>query len=407
MGSAAIQLDLFQMDHVLQAYEDGGPVANGELYEHVRAAAGVPAEVMEARRPIGASGQQHSVAKRRVRWMQQTARRLGLLERVPGQRGAWRLTEEGKRRTGKASPGVALLAFSTDLGLAIWGSWESVFPRLDETISVCLTSPPFPLRKPRAYGNPPIHLYVEFIVKTLEPIVRNLADGGSIALNLSNDIFEQGLPSRDLYLERLTLALCDTYRLHKMDTLIWANLSKAPGPVRWASMTRQQLNVGWEPVLWLTNNPRNCFSDNRRILEPHTDRHRKLMARGGEQREAVNSDGAYRLHRGSYGRQTDGRIPRNVLMHGHRCAESQACNRFAAENGLQPHGAPMPLALADKLVRFLSRPGDLVVDPFGGRLTTGKAAEQNGRRWLCTELIADHLHSALPRFPQAVPGPSF
>ncbi|MBB3923610.1 site-specific DNA-methyltransferase [Xanthomonas arboricola] len=407
MADTGAQLDLFQMDHVLQAYEGGSVVDNNELYEHVRAAAGVSQQVMEARQPIGASGQHHSVAKRRVRWMQQTARRLGLLERVPERRGAWRLTEEGKRRTGKAAPGVALLAFSTDLGLAIWGSWESVFPRLDEKIVLCLTSPPYPLRKPRAYGNPPIHLYVDFIVKALEPIVRNLADGGSIALNLSNDIFEAGLPSRELYLERLTLALCDTYRLHKMDTLIWSNPSKPPGPVRWASMTRQQLNVSWEPILWLTNNPRNCVSDNRRILEPHSDRHQRLMARGGEHREAVNSDGAYRIHQGSYGRPTDGRIARNVLMHGHRCAEAQACNHFAAEQGLAPHGAPMPLALADKLVRFLSRPDDLVADPFGGRLTTGKAAEQNGRRRICTELIADHLHSALPRFPQAVPGPSF
>lgn len=120
MADTGAQLDLFQMDHVLQAYEGGSVVDNNELYEHVRAAAGVSQQVMEARQPIGASGQHHSVAKRRVRWMQQTARRLGLLERVPERRGAWRLTEEGKRRTGKAAPGVALLAFSTDLGLAIW-----------------------------------------------------------------------------------------------------------------------------------------------------------------------------------------------------------------------------------------------------------------------------------------------
>jgi site-specific DNA-methyltransferase (cytosine-N4-specific) len=395
---ASAQLDLFTLDCVLGAYASGGALDNASLYDQVSATAGVPRDAMEQRDPIGVSGQRHSRAKRRVRWQQQTAKKLGLLEKVPGQRGKWRLTGEGLRKLGRARPGVALIAFSTDLGMAIWGAWEDVFPRLDTPIALWLSSSPYPLARPRAYGNPTQHEYVDFICTALEPIVRNLLPGGSIVLNVSNDIFEPGMPSRSLYLERMVIALHDRLGLHLMDRIPWVNTSKAPGPVAYASVSRQQLNVAWEPIYWFTNSPKECFSDNRRVLEPHTEQHLKLIARGGEQRERVTSDGAYRVRKGKFANATEGRIPRNVLQMGHACAESQACNRYAREHGLQTHGAPMPLALADKLVRFLTRPGDLVADSFAGRLTTGKAAEMNGRRWICTEREGDYLAAGATRF---------
>lgn len=261
-----------------------------------------------------------------------------------------------------------------------------------------VASPPYPLRKPRAYGNPPEHAYVDFICNAMEPIVKHLMPGGSIVINVSQDIFESGLPSRSLYLERMVLALHDRLGLHLMDRIPWVNLSKAPGPVQYASKTRQQLNVGYEPIYWFTNSPKECFSDNRRILEEHSPRHKKLIAAGGERRDASFSDGAYRLREGSFGNPTEGKIPKNVFQIGHRCAEAQQCNRYAQANGIEAHGAPMPLALADKLVRFLTEPGQLVTDIFAGRLTTGKAAEMNGRRWICTEVIGDHLASGASRF---------
>lgn len=392
------QLELFTMEQVISAYARSGTMDNQSLYDEVAAATGVSRELMDERHPIGTDGQRHSVIKRRVRWHQQTLRRLGLVERMPGRRGVWRLTGEGERKLGVAKPGVALVAFSTELGIAIWGSWESVFPKLDEPIALLLTSPPYPLAKPRAYGNPSQAEYVDFICKAMEPIVKNLLPGGSIVLNVSQDIFEPGLPSRSLYLERMVLALHDRLGLHLMDRIPWVNKSKAPGPIQWASKSRQQLNVGYEPIYWFTNSPKECFSDNRRILEPHTAQHAKFIEKGGEKREASFSDGAYRLRKGSFGNRTEGRIPKNVLEIGHRCADAQRCNQYAREHGLQPHGAPMPLALADKLVRFLTQPGQLVADNFAGRLTTGKAAEMNGRRWICTERVGDYITAGAGRF---------
>jgi site-specific DNA-methyltransferase (adenine-specific) len=59
------------------------------------------------------------------------------------------------------------------------------------------------------------------------------------------------------------------------------------------------------------------------------------------------------------------------------------------------HPARFPVALPSFFVRLLSRPGQLVVDPFAGTGSTAVACEALGRRWLITELDADYA-SVLP-----------
>lgn len=396
------QRDLF--DHVAAAYAASptGRLDNRQLYAFVAGNAGVEMEEMDKRVPIGRSGQKHSPAAREVRWRQQDLKRLGLIEKVEGERGLWQLTDAGEKKLRRARPDVAMLAFSTDLGIAIWGSCGRVFPSLGLPITLCVTSPPYPLRKPRAYGNlPATQEYIDFICGALEPIIANLVPGGSICLNVSNDIFEPGSPARSTYLERLTIALEDRLGLKLMDRLVWYNPSKPPGPVQWASLSRVQLNQSYEPVLLLTNDPHRVRSDNRRVLQPHTERHLRLIAKGGEQREKSYADGAYRIHHGSYGKPTAGRIPRNVLTFGHGCRDHQQYRKDAAALGLPAHGAPMPLSLAEFLISFLTEPGELVVDPFGGTLKTARAAENLNRAWVVTEWILDYIRAGAERFRMA------
>lgn len=387
---------------VAAAYADaGGDIDNATLYRYVADRMELPPELLNKREAVGRSEKQHNLTTRAIRWHQQTLRRLGVVTRVPGKRGIWRLVGEARDTLTQAPANVALVAFSTQLGVAIWSSWERVFPTLDEPLSVIITSPPYALKKPRAYGNPTLPEYIDFCVRALEPLVKHLVPGGCICLNVSADLFEPGTPARSLYRERLVIALHERLGLFKHDEIVWHNPSRAPTPIQWASKTRQQLNASWEPLYIFTNDPLRCRADNRRVLQPHTERHLRLMAKGGEQRERVNSDGAYRIRVGSYGKPTEGRIPRNVLSIGHRCQDQIRCKAEARARGLPPHGAPMPLAIADFLVKFLSEKGDLVADPFGGSCTTAKAAEQNGRRWITTDRCLEYLLAGSTRFPTA------
>ena len=222
-----------------------------------------------------------------------------------------------------------------------------------------------------------------------------------MCLNISNDIFEAQSPARSTYRERLVIALEDRLGLHKMDELIWENPSKPPGPLQWASLSRQQLNTAWEPVYWFTNDPRLCRSDNRRVLQAHTEQHLKLLRQGGEKRNAVFSDGAYRVREGSFGSPTPGKIPRNILRFSHVERAKRETVRQAKAQGLPVHGATMPQALARFLVEFLTREGDLVVDPCGGWSTTGAAAQECGRRWLTTEIMGEYVLGGANAFTQA------
>jgi site-specific DNA-methyltransferase (cytosine-N4-specific) len=143
------------------------------------------------------------------------------------------------------------------------------------------------------------------------------------------------------------------------------------------------------------------FADNRRVLQPHSAEHQRLIDAGGERRARSNSDGAYRVRVGAYGNATAGRIPKNVLSYGTSCADQRRMRKLARAAGLPVHGASMPLALAMFLVQYLSRPGDLVVDPFGGTMTTAKACQELGRLWMASELMAEYVMAGRFRFAAA------
>ncbi len=82
----------------------------------------------------------------------------------------------------------------------------------------------------------------------------------------------------------------------------------------------------------------------------------------------------------------DGAKPRDVLE------IPTLCNGMREKTA---HPTQKPLELVRRLVGAASRPGDLVIDPFGGAGTTFVVAEQTGRRWLGCEI--DRGYCAIAR----------
>lgn len=391
-----LQQDLFKP--VMTAYSRGEPLRNHELYESLCTAKVIPEGALLERVRIGKDQALHNPVTRKIRWAQIGLRALGLLEKVPGERGVWRSTAKARGELTPARRRTVLLGFSTKLGLVLWGDCADVFTGFNEPIHCCLTSPPYCIDRPRAYGGVPESEYVDFICNAMEPIVKNLVSGGTIALNITQDVFVKGLPARSLTPERVVIAMHERLGLWKVDSLIWANASKAPGPIAWASRKRVMLNTGYEPIFIFSNDPSRMFSSNQRVLQPHTERHLKLIAKGGENRTGVYGDGANKIYPGSFGAPTEGRIPRNVLQFGGRCHSQTEVRRFAKEQGLPVHGATFPLALAKFLIEYLTRPGDTVADNFAGWFTGPLAAELTGRRWLASERMLQYVEGARRRF---------
>jgi hypothetical protein len=179
-----IQLDLFSA--VTHAYaEQSGPLTNKELYQRVAEVANLSEEVTKLRARVGVAEVSRNLYERKLRWYQQSLKAAGILEQVPGQRSVWTLATKASKDLSRIDSKTALLGFSTELGLAVLGSCDTVFQNINSPITLVITSPPYPLANARKYGNPPEHLYVDWLCKVLEPVVKNLIPGGSICLNVS------------------------------------------------------------------------------------------------------------------------------------------------------------------------------------------------------------------------------
>jgi len=57
-----------------------------------------------------------------------------------------------------------------------------------------------------------------------------------------------------------------------------------------------------------------------------------------------------------------------------------------------PHGLPQ------FFIKFLTEPGDLVLDPFVGSNVTGEVCEKVNRQWITIELIEEYLKGSKFRF---------
>ena len=66
------------------------------------------------------------------------------------------------------------------------------------------------------------------------------------------------------------------------------------------------------------------------------------------------------------------------------------------------HPAVFPLELAERIVRYYSFVGDVVLDVFAGTGTTGLAARNLGREFCLIEQKREYLLEHLPRFPNAL-----
>lgn len=381
---------------VIQLYLDFGdiPVSNESLYQKIN-------EKNSSINFNEKNEKNYNINKRKFRWFQQTLKHAGVIEKVQGNRGLWKLCKEKEKELTPIDDEFSLVGFSTDLGVAILGNCKTLFSRMNEKINLILLSPPYPLTASRNYGNVSEKVYVDWLCNTLEPVIVSLAPGGSLCINVSNDIFLSKMPARSLYRERLVLTLCDRFGLYKCDELIWNNPSKPPGPVQWASLQRQQLNVGWEPVYWFTNDPTQLASNNQRVLQPHSERQLRLIESGGIKKSSVCSDGAYIKRVGAYSNKTKGKIPKNVLTFGSASKELNAYRKHCLDNNLPVHGATMPIALAKFLIEFTTRENELVVDPMAGSFTTCLAAEQTHRRWIGTEKMLEYVQGARFRFSNA------
>ena len=76
---------------------------------------------------------------------------------------------------------------------------------------------------------------------------------------------------------------------------------------------------------------------------------------------------------------------------------------IAAEQSRQDHPAPFPVALAERLIRLYSWPGERVLDPFCGIGSSGVAAARSERSWVGVDVSAVYCDIARRRIANERP----
>ena len=99
----------------------------------------------------------------------------------------------------------------------------------------------------------------------------------------------------------------------------------------------------------------------------------------------------------AFGKDNGGAIPSNLLQIPNSESNGQYTTACKAV-GVTPHPARFPAKLPEFFIRFLTDPGDTVLDIFSGSNTTGMVAEAEGRHWLAFEERADYLAASAFRF---------
>ncbi|UFJ40371.1 site-specific DNA-methyltransferase [Brevibacillus humidisoli] len=302
--------------------------------------------------------------------------------------------------------------YSTKFGMAFCDDSIEFIKRLpSDSIDLIMTSPPFALTRPKKYGNKDQEQYVNWFVDHFAAeLLRILKPTGSLVVDIGGS-YKKGVPVRSLYHFELAIELTKK-GFHLAQEFYWFNPAKMPAPVQWVNIERVRVRDSVNPVWWFskTEHPK---ADNRRVLKPYTKSMKKLLERG------YNPGPRDSEHVVGHSWQIDnqGAIPENLLINAWPFTEEvidgqQVYNLLALSNTSSndeysrrcrkyernKHPARFPIELPSFFINFLTEPGDVVFDPFGGSCSTGKAAEDLARKWITCEIDPYYVETSRLRF---------
>jgi DNA modification methylase len=286
-------------------------------------------------------------------------------------------------------------AYLTTHGAAYNGdSLELLAAMPDNSIDLVMTSPPFALLRKKEYGNSDQAEYVEWLGQFAKAVYPKLKDTGSFVVDIGG-AYQKGSPTRSLYNFRVPIHFVDDLGYFLAEDFYWYNPSKLPSPIEWVNKRKIRAKDSVNNVWWFSKKefPKANVSN---VLAPYSDRMKKLLQDPESYYDAKKRPSGHDIGK-SFGTDNGGAIPSNLLQIPN--AESNSlyiatCKRF----GIKSHPARFPAKLPEFFIKFLTEPGDLVVDIFGGSNTTGHTAGELDRQWLSFDLEAQYVAASAFRF---------
>jgi site-specific DNA-methyltransferase (cytosine-N4-specific) len=286
-------------------------------------------------------------------------------------------------------------AYLTNWGAAYRGDSLDLLAALpDSSVNLVLTSPPFALQREKEYGNKAQAEYVAWLAQFARLVHRKLKDDGSFVLDLGG-AYEPGSPTRSLYNFRVPIYFCDELGFHLAEDFYWHNPAKLPSPIEWVNKRKLRAKDSVNTVWWFgkTRWPKANVS---KVLIEYSDRMKKLLVDPGAFYTPAKRPSGHDIGK-AFAKDNGGAIPSNLLQ----ISNSESNGNYlrgCKTVGVKGHPARFPAKLPEFFIRFLTEPGDLVVDIFAGSNTTGSVAECEGRKWISFEERLDYLATSSFRF---------
>lgn len=290
------------------------------------------------------------------------------------------------------------IAYRTKLGFVVKGKAEEVLKSslhedYKSKVDLIFTSPPFPLNRKKRYGNFQGQDYIDWLANFAPLFGEFLKPKGSIVIEVGNS-WEAGRPVMSTLALRSLLEFLDKGQFVLCQQFIYYNPARLPSPAQWVNIERIRVKDSYTHLWWMAKTDRPK-ADNRRVLKEYSDSMQRLLQM--QKYNPGKRPSEHNIGETSFLKNNNGAIPSNVITLSNTQPNSDYLN-YCRANNLQPHPARMPIGLPEFFIKFLTRPNDLVLDPFGGSNTTGAAAEQLGRQWVSIEPNEDYIEGSRGRF---------
>jgi DNA modification methylase len=293
--------------------------------------------------------------------------------------------------------------YFTDYGAAYVGNSLLLLDKLEtDSVDLVLTSPPFALQRKKTYGNVEQEEYVDWLFEFCKKVHRVLSQTGSFVIDLGG-AYQSKRPIRSLHNYRILLRLCDDLEFRLAEEFFWFNPAKLPSPIEWVNKRKIRAKDAVNTVWWLskTDHPKANVSN---VLVPYSARMKKLQANPEKYYTPKGRPSGHDIGN-KFATNNGGAIPSNLLEIPNTESNSNYI-KICKSISISPHPARFPQKLPMFFIKFLTDPGDKVLDIFAGSNTTGFVAEGLGRKWIAFEQDSGYLAASAFRFLSKFQNPS-
>jgi DNA modification methylase len=291
------------------------------------------------------------------------------------------------------------IVYRTKLGIMLQGTIEEALDsqfaeKYNRKVDLIFTSPPFPLTRKKKYGNLQGQEYIDWLSGFADGFKCLLKPRGSVVIEVGNS-WEPGRPEMSTLGIRSLLAFLEKGQMVLCEQFIWHNPARLPGPAYWVTIKRIRVTDAITHIWWMSKSdyPK---ANNRRVLREYSPAMKNLLRT--QKYNSGKRPSGHHINQSSFLNRNKGAIPSNLISLANT-NNSPEYLEYCKRNDLEPHPARMPMGVAEFFIKFLTKEGDLILDPFAGSNTTGAAAEKLGRSWISIEPQETYILGSRGRFP--------